>query len=126
MIIKAGYELHNYPLYLNQNAECFDWDHVDIFDHDIIDHLIDTSTKFSLISLSNIADNFDPKDLDYFFNLLRRRTKINGRVIIRRRNTDYPLYQYMKKYFLILNHHLKNITDRTYLYQELIIGTPRR
>lgn len=128
MVIKNEYELHNYPPYLNQEDIHFykQFDHLDLVDQNVIDYLNQTSNTFSLISLSNLTDNLDLADFDYFFRFLKKKVQVNGRIILRRRNTDYPLYNHVNEYFIILNCHQKNETDRTHLYREIIIATPRK
>jgi len=127
LIIKAEYELHNYPLHLNQDHKYYDEPHnCDILNQEIIDYLTNTSQNFSLISLGNLSDEFDADDLDFFFSLLKERTKVNGRIIVRRRNTDFSLHEYINRYFIILNFFQPISIDRTYLYRELIIATPRK
>ena len=59
------------------------------------------------------------------FDLLERKVRDKGRVVVRRLNSDIPLRPIMNKYFIILDIG-RDFTDRTYMYQEVLVGTPRR
>jgi hypothetical protein len=87
--------------------------------------LLDSVEKYNLITIANLSDIVsNSKELDSLILHVIKLLKPSGRTIFRRRNTDIELYEYINQHMMIINHEY-NSTDRTHLYNELIIATPR-
>ena len=88
-------------------------------------YLRDTKQVFSLISTGNLTDLLTVDQLKENLKLIYQRLKPDGRVIFRRMFHNIPLFEYVNKHFMILNIERDFLTDETYLYQEIILATPK-
>lgn len=118
----------NNSIYLTQNSSEYDTQSID--DHLVhcnLDDFLERThiTQYLLISLGNLTDRYQPDQLEVLFESLQRLLHPDGRLVLRRRNSDYPLEPIVNRHFIILNYD-RNHTDRTHFYSEVILAGCRR
>ncbi|XWV26137.1 hypothetical protein QJ857_gp0942 [Tupanvirus soda lake] len=113
------------PTYLSLNKPVvIDFD-INYYLNNILDHLTkQNDSVYDLIHLSNITDWLDPKYLSELFNQVARTLRINGKVTVRRLNSDIVLTIFLitlnnnKHYFKI-----EEVIDKSYFYSEVLVLT---
>lgn len=123
--MKSGYyDRKNPPLYIRQPNK-----HIHKLSYicdDVINYLSNTKRQFDLMSLSNITDEMNYQQIDKLLILAVGRISHRGRLILRRMSGEVELHQLVNKYFVILNLSRDYLEDKTYLYQEVIVASPRQ
>jgi hypothetical protein len=123
LMIRCQYDHVLYPRLFNSNV--IDINSIVSSRGSMVDYLLDSVEKYNLITIANLSDIVsNSKELDSLILHVIKLLKPSGRTIFRRRNTDIELYEYINQHMMIINHEY-NSTDRTHLYNELIIATPR-
>lgn len=113
--------LQSDPVRLNS---AFENRQISFIHQDLFNYLHKTHRRFHLISLQ--TDQYSQSELISLLNLIRlRMVPISSRLILRRINSDYPLHHLVNKFFIVLDLERDFLTDRTYLYREVILATPR-
>ncbi len=117
------YPKDNYPPYL-YNREIYA-DKLELINSSMEEYLLTTNKIFEFVHTSNITDYMNLSQLRSFLILLNFRMKKRGRVVFRRLNGDIELRPYVNKQFIILELD-RDFVDKSYLYQEVIVATPRK
>lgn len=115
----------NKPKYLTNELPSDSAEKIKLIKQDFVKHLLDTTDKYAFISLGHFfIENYNYDELNTIFELLKSRIFYNGRLLVRQFNHDYNITEIINKFFIILNFD-RNTTDKTYLYQNIIIAKPR-
>jgi hypothetical protein len=137
LFVKNSYEINNLPLHLLSDSRAFrgiSSDMSQLPEHGgkiltPITHILDyiqtcKDCHYDLISLGNITDHLGPKEILLFLKHIHRISAKGARLVFRRINSDYNLRPLINNRFVVLEID-RNLNDKTYLYREVVIATPR-
>lgn len=100
------------------------YDKVKYVNNNIITYLENTGRRFNLIHLGSFTDILHKDEIDDFMRLIKEHCRKHSRIIFRRINSDYELYPFVNKYFMVLNID-RDLHDATHFYREVILASPR-
>jgi S-adenosylmethionine:diacylglycerol 3-amino-3-carboxypropyl transferase len=113
------------PIYLTKTEPIRSNAIINYHQMDLLTFFRTKSTTYDLIQLSNITDWLDPKIFTELLDLVFRSLEPNGKVILRRLNSDTNLKNFLREYasFSENNFEIADMTlvEKSHFYQEVIV-----
>lgn len=126
LMCRGEYDRDSYPHYVSEGYLATNFNQrLKLINQNLWRYLSETTRKFAIISVGNLTDYLNKCDLHKFIYLVHLKTMRHGRAIFRRMQSDIPLRPIVNQFFIILEID-RDYTDQTYLYQEVLVGCPRK